>query len=330
MLSPRIPCFSTVRFRIFELFFGPPSEARFARLLVAALHRAGDTRQFAYNREEFRLEVSNDGALPETINLRNLYIEYCRASRDERTAWLQKTCIGFLNRMEVPTDFDDVKADLRPTLRSRTMSELMRLECDDLDAEFDFPTIAVSEHLEACLVYDMPRAMRFIRQDNLDDWGVSLYQAMEVARQNLAELPCSYAVVADRLYLFDNADAFDGSRMLVPDMIRELEVAGSPLALPITRDCLLLTGTEDYAGLCTMVALAEQSNGAPRPLCGLPHVLVGDDWRPWQPDDGHPAQADFRKLACCTSPTSMPNKSTRWRSGSRGRTSTSSWPLIRP
>ena len=154
-----------------------------------------------------------------------------------------------------------------------------------------------SQHLVTCLVYDLPNTMRFVNQENLAKWDVTLYEAMEVARQNLDEQnPASYAMIDDRLFIFQAGDAYDATRMLSLDMIRSLKLNGKPVALPITRDCLMITGSDDAKGHAMMVALAEKQLEDARPLCFIPHVLDADEWTPWSPGQDHPQHEKFRLL----------------------------------
>lgn len=278
--------------------FGPPTEAKFAKIFVDALHHGGDDRQYAYDQSQSRLVVSKDGKDVGVVNLRNLHSIFCGLSEQERPDWLKKACSGFLNRMELPSEFEDVKADLRPSIRSRLLFDLHRLDAEAEGGKFiEIPSMQVSDHLIACVVYDFPEAMRFINQENLDTWGVSIYQAMEVARQNLHEQqPPMCASLGDKLYIFETGDAYDGTRMLMLDMIRHLKVEGTTVALPINRDCLMVTGTDDIEGLRMMAELAEKQMGGPRPLCSIPHVLADDEWEAWLPPTDCPHYEKFRLL----------------------------------
>jgi uncharacterized protein YtpQ (UPF0354 family) len=279
-----------------DSFFGPPSEAAFAKILIEALHRAGDDHLYAYDEAGHRLMVSKGGADVGVLNLPNLYSTFCRLAKQDRPDWLKKTCIGLLNRVEIPADFEDAKPDLRPTIRSRSFLDSIRLGAEADGTQYvEFPSIRVSEHLMACLVYDLPQAIRFVNQEKLDTWGISLFKAMEVARQNLNELPSKCASVGDKLYILENGDACDATRMLRLDMVRRLKVEGSPIALPMTRDCLMIAGSDDLEGLRMMSELAEQRQG-PRPLCSIAHTLVGDEWEPWLPPADHPHHEKFRLL----------------------------------
>ncbi len=283
---------------ILNSMFGPPSEEKFATLLSNALRNAGDTRPFIYDATQQRLALPGEESR-HCINLANLHQIYIRLPRNERQEWLRQTCIGLLTDMEIPSDFEDVKPDLRPALRNRCSLEMARLQSEADGGNWeDYPGIEVSEHLTASLVYDLPYSMRFVRQEDLDQWGVTLHEAMEVARQNLEEQsPTQVAALGESLYVIQTGDSYDATRMLALDFLHKLKITGRPVALPTGRDCLLVSGSEDIAGTTLMAQLAEEQIDEARPLCFVPHVLDADGWAVWKVPDGHLAEAQFRMLA---------------------------------
>lgn len=261
------------------------------------MRAVGDSRDPTFNESQFRLEFMNDGAIASTINLQNLYQEYCRTSRAERAAWLRRTCLGIGNQMDMPDEFEDAKPDLLPSVRTRSFLEIIQADARLNSTKApDLPWAPLSEHLLICLVYDLPHSMRFVTQDNFQAWDVSWYQALEVARQNLDEKPASVLSAGNRLFIFASNDAYDGTRLLQKERIRGLPVEGDPIAMPVTRDCLSVAGSEDLEGLAMMAEIAEQKIGEPRPLCSVPLRLVGDDWQTWRPEPDHPHYERFHQL----------------------------------
>lgn len=283
---------------ILSWLFRPPSEAQFAATLTKALRRAGDRRPIKYdaaNRKLLYTDRDNGGE----INLVNLYGNYSRLSKTDRTEWLQRTCIGLLNQVEPSSDFEHEKCDLRVGVRSRAMMDFLRVQIETTGASgaAAWAWTRVSDYLSASLIYDLPNAMRFVRNEDLETWGVTIYEAMEVARRNLDESPPTmYAALDKRLYIFQCGDAYDATRMLSLDLMRSLGVEGSPVAMPVTRDCLLVGGSQDAKALTLMTELAKEQIEAPRPVCAIPHLLSGDEWHPWSVSDDHPAAGAFRML----------------------------------
>ncbi|MGH7137777.1 MAG: hypothetical protein ACREHD_18670 [Pirellulales bacterium] len=136
--------------------------------------------------------------------------------------------------------------------------------------------------------------MHFVTQENLEKWGISVYEAIEVAKQNLAEMEFAIGAIDQKLFVVVAGDAYDATRMLLLDQIRALPLAGQPVAMPVTRDSLMFAGSDDVEGLGMMADVAEKKEGEPRPLCSIPHMLVGDEWLPWLPPADHPHHERFR------------------------------------
>jgi hypothetical protein len=64
------------------------------------------------------------------------------------------------------------------------------------------------------------------------------------------------------------------------------------------RDTLLVTGSEDHAGLAVMASLAEPALQEGWPVSGLALRLEGDSWVPFLPPPGHPHHRAFKSLGC--------------------------------
>ena len=231
-----------------------------------------------------------DGKEAGVMSLPNLFGEYCSLPKADRAAWMSRTISALVNQMEIPDDFEDVKPDLFPTIRPKSMLEVMKLDVELQGGKWKgFAAWPLSEHLTVCLVYDLPNSMRFVTQDDLATWGVTLYEAGEAAKHNLEEKPFSMSVIAEKLYVLINGDAYDASRMLLLDAIGSLDLTGDPVAIPMTRDVLLLAGSDDSEGLGLMLDLADEYKENPRPICPVAHRLVGGEWQVWTPpsDNSH-------------------------------------------
>jgi hypothetical protein len=146
-------------------------------------------------------------------------------------------------------------------------------------------------------VYDLPEAMVMLQSSHLENWGMSFYEVFEHGLSNLAEIDASFTTVDEQTYVSSTQDHYDASRLLLPELIRELPVAGDPVVMLPSRDRLLVTGSEDRRGLETVALLAQQLLAHPRPVSGLAFTLNQDEWNCWLPDTDHPAYAIFKTLA---------------------------------
>jgi predicted dehydrogenase len=62
------------------------------------------------------------------------------------------------------------------------------------------------------------------------------------------------------------------------------------------RDTLIVTGSEDEAGLAVMCKVGEDSFQKPRPISTVALRLVDDQWEPWLPDASSASHTKLREL----------------------------------
>jgi hypothetical protein len=206
-------------------------------------------------------------------------------------------CVGMSN-YELPPDFEDIQPDLLPVVRSRFFLESVQLQAQLRGSDVpNVPCQVVGEHLAMSLVYDLPHAMRSIGHDDLDRWDVNFYQALETARQNLEQLSnVAFANINNHCFASATGDNYDASRLVLVELIRRLPVRGEPVAMVPNRDSLIITGSDDEAGLQIMAKLANESLQQPRPISTIALQLEGDQWQPWLPEAGTPLHETFREL----------------------------------
>lgn len=278
---------------------GNPTESDFAAMLRRALRRAGDKHELRYEPADSRVLRLIDGKPVGVINLSNMYRSYMAKPRAEREAFL-KTCVrGALTYVrELPDDFDSARPDLRPKIWSRAGLEKQRLrgKIDGMGDGPDLPSIPIGDHLLACVAFDWPDSTQSISDADLERWEVSVYEALEVARENLAETTNSYAKIGEGVYSFITGDSYDACRLLLVDRIRDFELAGRPVAVLPNRDTVLITGEDDVDGLGALAAVASEQLQENYRLSGVPLVLEGDEWVDWMPPEGHPHLDAFRNL----------------------------------
>ena len=162
----------------------------------------------------------------------------------------------------------------------------------------NWPYEILGEHFGIGIVYDLPEAMRSIPQASLDAWGVTFYEAMEAAMENLLSLEGKFIgpESGEGVYLSATGDNYDASRLLIKDAIRHFQVKGDHIAMVPNRENLIVVGSEDVAGLAGMVKLAAKALKEPRPISGIALRLDGDEWTPWMPPPSHPSYKDFPEL----------------------------------
>ena len=133
--------------------------------------------------------------------------------------------------------------------------------------------------------------------ENLSEqWGVTVYEALEAAKENLEQSTLSVAKIGDHLFSFVSGDSYDAVRLMLVDRIKEFDLAGAPVAMIPNRDSILITGSDDPVGLVTMAELAAKGLEQPYSLSGVPLILDDGEWTDWMPPVDHPSYTRFREL----------------------------------
>ncbi len=284
---------------LLDRLLGKPTIADFAQQMIQAFREAGNKTDLRFDASESRI-VRNDPDSPWVANLDNMYQRYLKQPRSRRAEYVRSVARGLVTSTKgLPEEFDLARADLRPRLWLRAAFEQMLLNAAIEGASVAPkapPCEALGEHLIATLVYDWPEAVQSIDNDNLTAWGVSFYEAMEVACENLEEATVSYGKIGDGFYSFMSGDTYDASRITLVDRTQNLEVNGKLVALVPSRDSLFVTGSEDEAGLATMAAMAEKALQEPYSLSGVPLIFEDGTWQDWLPPEGHPLYRTFKQM----------------------------------
>jgi hypothetical protein len=232
--------------------------------------------------------------------LGNAYKEYCAAEGEHRERVLRHWVRNWFSVLrDMPEDFEDVKPDLLPIVRSRAHFELNQLRSMvESGTLLSWPYVPLGEHFGVALVYDLPDAMRSIPQANLDAWGLTLYEVLEVARENLATLPAKFIgpQSGEGVYLSATGDNYDASRILAPELIGQFQLKGDPVAMIANRDNLIVAGADDATGLEAMLNLTAEALQQLRPISSVALRFDGEEWTPWLPDAAHPLYKQFRKF----------------------------------
>jgi hypothetical protein len=284
---------------LLDRLFGKPSIVDFAHQMIQAFREAGDNSELRFDPSENRI-VRGDPDPPSTINLANMYQTFLREPRSRRAECVRSLARGILtSTKELLKDFDLVGADLRPRLWPGASFEQVCLK-NILGGGPVQPkpllSESIGEHLLLSLAYDRPQAVQSLDDDNLTDWGVTFYEAMEVARQNLQESTVAYGKIGDGFYSFISGDTYDASRITLVQRTEGLEVNGKVVAMVPNRDSLFVTGSEDEAGFAIMAAMAEKALEQPYSLSAVPLSFEDGAWQDWLPPEGHPLHRTFEKI----------------------------------
>jgi hypothetical protein len=267
--------------------------------MIAELRRAGDTGPLEFDEDHFRL-VRGEGNF---LNLHNAYAEWERAPRLRRKAVLRYFATSMLEPTTPPDSIDEARPNLLLRVRDREWYETMQLEfAEARDGRGPALTYQrLNDDLAVEIVYDWPTSVSSVAPEQLDDWGISVEEAVRTARANLRErTPGTFAQLEPGVFGSTWHDTYDSSRLVLTELIARLDVHGDPVALLPHRDHLFVTGVDDERGLGRMAELA-------RPLLDEPHRVTGrafawrdGAWQSFVPPDGHSYRRRFLDLVRVT------------------------------
>ena len=288
-----------------KLLFGSPQD-QFAKALMAEFLLAEDKQNLQYDKATFCLTNSND----EKMNLGDLYQQHCQLPPEQRPAHLKELVHVFmLANTEVPSSFEEARPNLRPKVWFRRTMANMRLQLrlngkNEIKGEYGLntPTYPLGEHLLTTVVYEQPPALRSLSPADFEKWGVTYYEAMEAACENLNRASIGYSQIRNSLHAFRTADCYDTSRILLKEQISSLDVLGEHVAMVPNRNALFVTGSEDDDGLKMMLKLAEEIQkeselkGQHWPTPPILLRLVDGEWEDWMLPSTHELFTRFGQL----------------------------------
>lgn len=287
----------------FDRWFRGPTLEGVAEQVVQSLRRRG-ARDIQVNLAMSEVVAKVHGDSPVRIYLGNLLVEFQRTRRGERPGVVERFLDGIATpHAGIPANYEDAKPKLMPVVRNGWDLGITELTARRSPGETPYSGPAhrpLAADVVVALVCDLPTAMSYVTERQLQDWGTTFDDALEHALMNLRGLPeaSGWSAMAQGVWLGDWGDAYDSSRLLLPDLIHRLNVP-EPVALVPFRNALLVTSARNPAGLALIGQVVEQALAdTPRWLSFEPLKLVdGRDGQQWQRHDLPPElQEQFRVL----------------------------------
>jgi hypothetical protein len=113
-----------------------------------------------------------------------------------------------------------------------------------------------------------------VSPENLRSWGVSFYELYEIGLGRLRDCTTPKFEKQQGFYIGGWHDDYDNSRILIPEVFGRLHLDGDPVVCLPNRNSLLVTGSENHAGIQAMLKHAEEIvRTKPRPMNPAPLIL---------------------------------------------------------
>ena len=258
-----------------------------AAKLLRAIQRAG-LEGSRYLPESFEIEVEGGGRL----NLENAAAEYERAGFLRRGAVLRRW-VAFAREAAsgtIPKSIDEARANIIPIVRNQAFFANLDLQIADGGIRPSPPVQPLAADLTVSLAYDGKLAIAGLNASDLDAWGISVDEAMKIARYNIRmRTPDGLREISPGLHVSPYRDNHDGSRVVLTEVISRLSVQGDPVAFVPHRDVLIVTGTDDRDNLVKAAEMAMEALDDPRIISGRAICFQAGGWRPFMATSDSPA-----------------------------------------
>lgn len=192
-------------------------------------------------------------------------------------------------RGTIPLDWATPR--LLPKVRSRFAYEAFGLKKDSQRPA----SKVLGGTLGQSLVVDFSEGELDVTPAHLAAWGLDFDRVMNVARTNLLSRGGEEKFQRSKHGFYQStwADNLDGSRILLPGILKRLRLEGDPVVFLPRKDVLLVAGSEDPRGLCMALegTLDLMAGGN-----GCPLRLQGFQWEAFEVEAQHPARALLAKV----------------------------------
>jgi hypothetical protein len=176
---------------------------------------------------------------------------------------------------------------LVPKVRPRFVYETAVLRTGRLAPQFRL----LAGIFAVSLAVDLPQRTLDVDVATLKRWDADFDALLQKARSNLVGRGGEegFRRLGPGRYRSTWQDGLDGSRLLLPGVLRCLNLDGDPVVVLPSPDTMLVVGSEDIPALRWALAGAlEFLDSDPRALNGCPLRLRHFDWEPFQVQAGHP------------------------------------------
>lgn len=211
--------------------------AAFTRLVAKLGVESGRFVAPNVDAEAMRIRTAN-----EQMALGNRHHMFLQVPRRQRLRFIQEIVLAA--QPDAPKSWADVKATLVPVVRDAGYLAITPLHARTAmgETEGKATTIAsrpLATNIFETLVIDTPVQMVLVTEDRLVEWGVSLEEALDAAKDNLRrQSQAPFHRRAPGLWAAPWTDSYAAARVLLPDVLQR--VCSDPLVAIPSRDALFV------------------------------------------------------------------------------------------
>lgn len=273
---------------------------RFANRMIAALRQAGETSPIHYDADKFELWIDDDRSPFREMPLGNPLHECSTLPPDEQGKVLEsyaRALFAVRSRPLFPAEFEQARDCLIPHVHARSDYEYVLSAPSRTRKADTFWYKPIGDHLATGIAYDLPGGIVEVGNSVLAKWGITGEEAFDIACRNLRRKSDQPFDSPERgVFVSKCDDGYGVSRLALTELIRDLEVQGNHVAIAPNRDTLIVTGSDDPAGLRVMLKLAEEAFYHSHRVSGISLRFREGQWEPFEPDACYPDLEGYRTL----------------------------------
>jgi hypothetical protein len=255
---------------MFNPFKKPFGIDDFAKLVIAEARKARIAESLEYDAKRFVLKRGD-----QRTYLANLFNDYCQADDAHKKRILGNT-LALLRQKKEDIPLEDAESKVVAAVREQALFSFTTLWWQ-LEGGTTEPKIAfepISTWFARCLVLDFPEYVSMVSSESFRTWDSSFYQLYEIGLARLRDCTTPKFEKQPGFYVGGWHDDYDNSRILIPEVFSPLHLDGDPVVCLPNRNSLLVTGSEDHAGIQAMLKHAEEIvRTKPRPMNPAPLIL---------------------------------------------------------
>jgi hypothetical protein len=235
---------------VFDFLRGGSRQDRFAHTVMARLQARGWPRDMRYDRERFAITFES---LEAVISLGKVFRDCLTHPLWGRGAWLD----NYLDALSEPDPVDPAVDNsypaiaplLLPVIRSRA-----QMAADGFESLAEAGIVrTLADVLAVYVAVQRPNRLQVVKGDQMVEWEPPAAEILRVAVNNLqARKEGRLERAPAGFFIFDNRDGYNASRLLSPQLFGALPLQGKPVAVAMSRSCLVVAGSEEIDGLNSM------------------------------------------------------------------------------
>lgn len=194
-------------------------------------------------------------------------------------------------------EFNKIQGELLPRVRPIAWFELQaKYGCelsDDPECDYFLPHKVLNDDLGLGAVLDSDGSVKFVSNQDLNEWGINIDQLINTAVQNLQNLDVGFQEFSPGVWVSDWQHTDNASLMFHNRAIKSLQVKGDLVAFIPHRSYLIVTGSKDIEGLESALKIVDELIDDEHSLTSFSYILQDGNWQVFVPEKNHPLKGEI-------------------------------------